>query len=162
MSRPKARTNDIVVQKLANETLIYCRQRHRASYLNEFAGAVFDRCDGRTSPADIAHSISSVRDHTVDERAVWLALDQLSRSDLLEDRIVMPPSVLAGASRRHVLKALGLSSAAAIPAVATILVPSASYAASCAPSGTPCDFGNPGACCSLTCRGQPSGPPRCD
>lgn len=158
MQLAKSRTQDIVVRKLADETLVYDRKTLQASCLNSLAAEVWERCDGETSVVAIAASISSGRDEPVEESAVWAALERLSGSNLLEHPIAAPTFVDGRTSRRGALRAIGLGTAAAIPAVTTIMLPSMAEAASCVPSGGPCDLNNPGACCSLTCVNHQDGP----
>ena len=67
MQLPKSRMQDIVVRKLADETLVYDRKTLQASCLNSLAADVWERCDGETSVAAIAASISSGRDEPVEE-----------------------------------------------------------------------------------------------
>lgn len=157
MQLPKSRAQDMVVRKLADETLVYDRKTLQASCLNSLAVDVWERCDGQTSVSAIAASISSERSEPVEESAVWAALERLSSSNLLEQPIAAPTFMDGKASRRGALRAIGLGAAAAIPAVTTIVLPSMAEAASCVPSGGPCDLNDPGACCSLTCiNGNPT------
>ncbi len=158
MQLPKSRMQDMVVRKLADETLVYDRKTLQASCLNSLAADVWERCDGETPVSAIAASISSDRNETVEERAVWTALERLSGSNLLEHPVAAPTFVDGRTSRRGALRAIGLGTAAAIPAVTTIVLPSMAEAASCVPDGGPCDLQNPGACCSLTCVNHESGP----
>ena len=51
---PEARREDIVVQELPDETLVYDLKRHKALCLNRAAGLVWKHCDGRTSVAEMA------------------------------------------------------------------------------------------------------------
>lgn len=150
MQLPKSRTQDMVVRKLADETLVYNRSTLEASCLNSLAAEVWERCDGATSPSAIAAAISSARSESVEESAVWAVLERLSNSNLLEHPVAVPTFIDGRTSRRGALRAIGLG-AAAVPAVTTIVLPSMAEAASCVPSGGPCDLNNPGACCSLTC-----------
>ena len=152
MQLPKSRTQDIVVRKLADETLVYDRKTLQASCLNSLAADVWERCDGETSVSAIAAAIAA------EESAVWQALERLSNSNLLDQPVTAPTFADNRTSRRGALRAIGLGTAAAIPAVTTIVLPSMAHAASCAPTGAPCDFQDPGACCSLTCQASPNGP----
>jgi hypothetical protein len=144
---PRARVENIVSRKVLDEVIIYDKTRDVGTALNAFAAEVWDRCDGQSSPAAIAQALSQSRSGPVDERAVWLAVDKLSRAKLLEEPVKMPPSVLGEASRREAMRSLGLGAAAAVPVVLSIKVPTAAQAASCLPSGAPCDVLNPGVCC---------------
>ena len=136
--RAGARAVDGVVK----EVVIYDKTRDVGTALNAFAAEVWDRCDGQSSPAAIAQALSEGRPEPVGERAVWLAVDKLSRAKLLAEPIKMPPSVLGGTSRREVMRTLGLGAAAAVPVVLSISAPTVAQAASC--SNTSC-LGQP--CC---------------
>jgi hypothetical protein len=150
---PRARVENIISRKVLDEVIIYDKTRDVGTALNAFAAEVWGRCDGQSSPATIAQALSEGRPEPVDERAVWLAVDKLSRAKLLEEPIKMPPSVLGGASRRELLRTLGLGAAAAVPVVLSIKVPAAAQAASCLPAGSPCT--NDSQCCSGACFTSP-------
>ena len=45
---PAARTSGLVVRELAEETLVYDEERHRAHCLNRTAALVWRHCDGKT------------------------------------------------------------------------------------------------------------------
>ena len=139
---PKAKTGRLIVKVIDDETLVYDVPRHAATCLNEFAARVWRRCDGTTSVADIADALGE------DERAVWLALDKLNKSKLLVEEIALPPDMRTGKTRRQIAGQLGLG--AAVAAVSSIVMTTAAHA-SCLPSGAPCNFFNPGACCSGGC-----------
>ena len=80
---PKAKTERLNVREIDGETLIYDFSRHAASCLNEFAARVWRECDGETSVAAIAAMLGE------DERAVWLALHQLTKAELLTEAIAV-------------------------------------------------------------------------
>ena len=90
---PRARGENIVSRRVQDELIIYDKARDIATCLNSFAADVWDRCDGRSSPAAIAQALSQSRSEPVDERAVWLAVNRLSRAKLLEEPIKIPPAV---------------------------------------------------------------------
>src|SRR6516164_7643309 len=152
---PRARVENIVSRQVQDELIIYDKVRDIATCLNSFAADVWDRCDGRSSPAAIAQALSRSRPEPVDERAVWLAVNRLSRAKLLEEPIKIPPAVPGGANRRELLRQLGLGAAAAVPVVLSINAPTAAQAASCLPDGQPCT--NPAQCCSQQCGSMVSG-----
>src|SRR5215469_6621717 len=128
---PRARGENIVSRRVQDELIIYDKARDIATCLNSFAADVWDRCDGRSSPAAIAQALSQSRPEPVDERAVWLAVNRLSRAKLLEESIKIPPAAPGGANRRELLRQLGLGAAAAVPIVLSIKSPAAADAASC-------------------------------
>jgi Coenzyme PQQ synthesis protein D (PqqD) len=120
--RPKAKTERLIVREIDGETLVYDRSRDAASCLNEFAARVWRECDGETSVAEIATALGE------DERAVWLALHQLTKAQLLTEAIAFPPDMKAAKSRREVAGRLGLGAAAV---VASVVAPMPAQAASC-------------------------------
>lgn len=155
---PRARTEGLIVCELDEEMLVHDRGADRASCLNAFAAEVWERCDGEATPAEIAAAMAAARGAPVDPRAVWLALDQLSRSGLLEAAVPLPASVLQGTSRREVLRTLGLGAAAFVPAVTSIAVPPAAAQVSPLPNGSPCRSGMDcasGFCSSGVCASPP-------
>jgi hypothetical protein len=157
---PRARAEKLISKKVQDELIIYDLARDVASCLNSFAADVWDRCDGHSSPAAIAQALSQNGWGPVDERAVWLAIDKLSRSKLLDEPTKMPPSVLGGASRREVLRTLSLGAATAVPIVLSIKSPAAAQAATCSRLGEPCGAGSGRNCCpGFQC--NPVGTPIC-
>jgi hypothetical protein len=147
-SKPIARKEGLVIQELPDEILIYDLDRDKAHCLNQTAALVWQRCDGRTTTSSIAQSLATELDAPVDEKVVWLALDQLGRNDLLEQRPV-PPPMLSGLNRREMVRALGIAAAVAVPVVTSILAPTAAQAVSCLPQGQPCSTS--AQCCSNLC-----------
>ena len=169
---PRARTRDLVIEALSDETLVYDLRRHRAHCLNRAAALVWARCDGRTTVAGAAAMLEeqlqlSGLGRASAESLVRTGLDQLARARLL-DAAPGTPVRRPRVSRREVLRALGLTGAAALlpPLVETIVSPVSAEAASCLTpaqcralvppfcSGQPiCK--NPGNCCQskrLSCR----------
>jgi hypothetical protein len=139
---PKAKTERLIVREIDSETLVYDRGRDAASCLSEFAARVWRECDGETSVAAIAAALGE------DERAVWLALHQLTKAQLLTDAIAFPPDMGPAKSRREIGGQLGLGAAAF---VTSIVAPMPAQAASCLGLNTPCMTG---VCCPpLVCSG---------
>ena len=148
---PRARGENLVSRKVQDELIIYDKARDVATCLNSFAADVWDRCDGRSSPAAIAQALSQSRPEPVDERAVWLAVNRLSRAKLLEEPIKIPPAVPGRANRRELLRQLGLGAAAAVPVVLSVNAPTAAQAASCVPQGGFCNT-TADCCFPFTCQ----------
>ena len=119
---PKAKSARLIVREIDDETLVYDRARDAATCLNDFAAKVWRQCDGEKSVAGIADALGE------DERAVWLALHQLTKAQLLTEAIVFPPGMTTAKSRREVAGQLSLGAAAL---VASIVVPMSAQAASC-------------------------------
>jgi hypothetical protein len=143
--RPRARSGGLVVRELEGEVLVYDLERHRAVCLNSSAAAVWRSCDGRTDVANLSAALAAGQGG---EEVVWLALEQLARDQLLEER---PPRA-AGArrvTRRELIRRLGLAAAASLPLVTSIVAPTPAQAASCKPPGDPCTSSLE--CCSGLC-----------
>ncbi len=136
-AKPIARKQGLVIQKLPDEVLVYDLERDRAHCLNQTAAFVWQHCNGRNTTAQIARSLGQQFGCTVDEKVIWLALDQLGKNHLLE-RQTAPPPPLAGMNRRAVVRALGLAAVVAIPAVTSIVAPTPAQAGTCTAAGGPC------------------------
>lgn len=128
-ARPKARHEDLVVQNVEGEVLVYDLKTHTAAHLDRVSALVWEACDGRRSVPDIAAAVSLELGARVDEDVVWLALDGLKAQTLLaQDGAVTP--TFNGLSRREVIRRIGLTSAAAIPVITGMVVPRAAQAQS--------------------------------
>ena len=148
-ARPRARAEGIVIRELPDEALVYDLDTHRAVCLNSTAAEVWRLCDGRRTPADIRKALEKSSGGPVPEELVWLALEQLGRDNLLDARPARPAR-LAGLTRRELIKRVGLAAAVALPAVSSIVAPTAvEAAASCLPSGTTTT--DCAKCCSTAC-----------
>ena len=151
--RPRARVEDIVVQTLPDEVLVYDLKRHKAHCLNPTAALVWKHCDGQTTAAELGHILQQDMRVPVPEEVVWLALQQLRKARLLAE----PGHVPGGEdkiSRREVVRRLGWATAVALPLVTSIIAPTASEAASCLSSGSSCITSAQccsGVCSSFTC-----------
>lgn len=122
-----ARQAKIVVKEVADEVLIYDLHQHKAYCLNKTAALVWGYCDGETSAAEMARQMTDELRTPVREDVVWLALDELGRANLLQQRLVRPQT-LARFSRRKALRQLAAT--LAVPLVTTIIAPKAVAAAS--------------------------------
>ncbi|MDX6613932.1 MAG: hypothetical protein QOD75_3118 [Blastocatellia bacterium] len=154
---PTARQERLVVQELPEETLIYDLDRDKAHCLNQTAAFVWKQCDGRTTPAELRQRLEGAFGPGMDEAMVWLALDQLEKFDLLQERIQRPAG-MQRPSRRAVMRSMGFAALVAVPLITSIVAPSVHAVSSCAQPGDSCQ-GN-GNCCSNNCEataGHPSG-----
>ena len=151
-AKPVARNQRLVIQELPDEVLVYDLDRDRAHCLNTTAAFVWQRCNGRNTAAQIAQTLGRQFDCAVDEKIVWLALDQLGRNHLLE-RQPTPPPAFIGMDRRAMVRALGLAAVVAIPVVKSIVAPTPSQAATCFPKGAAC-AATPQCCSGLLCTGK--------
>jgi Coenzyme PQQ synthesis protein D (PqqD) len=149
-AKPVARKQRLVIQELPDEVLVYDLDRDRAHCLNTTAALVWQRCNGRNTTAQIAQTLGRQFDCDVDEKIVWLALDQLGRNHLL-DRRPSPPPALMGMDRRAMVRALGLAAVVAIPVVKSIVAPTPAQAATCVPQNGGCSV-TAQCCTGLTCQ----------
>ena len=158
---PRARQDELVVEELPDETLVYDLKRHKARCLNRTAALVWRHCDGQTSVADVAALLEEQLATPTDEAVVWMALDRLGRAHLLSEPVTLPAD-RAQYSRREVLRTLrrvaGIS--LLLPVIESIVAPRAAAAATCVtscvgmPNCSPCS--PPGCnrrCCNNSCMG---------
>jgi len=147
---PEARTEQLLVQDLNEEVLVYDTERHKAHTLNRTAALIWRHCDGKNSLADLTHIVASHTRLPADEGMVWLALEELDSAHLL--RSPLPPTAAADRySRRDVARRLARSArwTALVPAVLSITAPTAAQAASCRARGQYCTANSQ--CCSRSC-----------
>ena len=155
---PRARQDRLVVQELADEVLVYDLDRHKAHCLNRTAALVWRHCDGRTPVAEMASVLERELKCPVDQAVVWMAVERLARARLLQDRVT-PPAGASHISRREAVRRLALAGGLSVllPAVSSIVAPTAAQAASCMPESAclatapPCSgrpiCNKPGKCC---------------
>src|SRR5215470_14925283 len=133
---PLARNEELVVQELPDEVLVYDLRQHKAHCLNKTSAFIWNHCDGQTSADEIAKLMEKEFQTPVSQDAVWFALDKLGKADLLQNRIVLPPAQSA-ISRRSAIRRLGFG-ALLVPVVMTIVSPTAMAGASVPPACVPC------------------------
>lgn len=122
---PQARFENLVVQELQDEVLIYDLVSNKAHCLNASAAFIWRRCDGTTSANDIASAFAVKWKCDAPEDFVTNAIGQLNDSQLLQHPSSIPPR---SPSRRHLLKKLGVASAVALPLVQSLVAPTTLYA----------------------------------
>jgi hypothetical protein len=141
---PKARM-DCLAREFGDELLVYDRERNVGHCLNPTAAAAWKLCDGKTSSSELATILTRQFSAPVDEPVVLLALDELSKAQLL----VESERPLRRTSRREAIRAIGIVGAIALPLVTSLVAPTPARAASCLHNGQPCV--SPVQCCSGTC-----------
>ncbi len=146
---PRARQEELVVEELQDETLVYDLKRDKAHCLNRTSALVWQHCDGRTSVADVVALLEEQLATPTDEAVVWMALDRLGRAHLLSEPVTLPAD-RAQYSRREVLRTLrrvaGIS--LLLPVIESIVAPRAAASTS--------------ACVTVgACEGQGMMPPDC-
>jgi len=150
-NNPKCRQNDLVVQELPDEVLIYDLKTNKAFCLNQTAAFVWQHADGETTVKHIAYLLQKKLRTPVDESVVWFALEQLGKDGLLENKVAAP-QMFGGMNRRDLIKRLGKSAAVALPLVMMITAPMAASAQSgCRQVGQSCGGSNGNCCSGLFC-----------
>lgn len=128
-TNPVSRKDDIVIQELKGEVLIYDLKINKAFCLNETSAIVWQLCDGNNSVSDITKKFSKELNSPVTEDFVWLAIDQLKQENLLSNSEEIVPE-FNGMSRREVIRKVGLGTMVAIPIVSGLIAPTAVQAQS--------------------------------
>lgn len=118
---PPSKTENVVVQNLESELLIYDLVTNKVFCLNETSAIIYQACDGKTSFDELKNK------HNLTDEIIFLALDLLKKENLLEENFVSP---LQGMNRRKVVKIIGKTSLIAIPIISSLMAPSPAMAAS--------------------------------
>lgn len=149
---PLSHRENLVVQELNGEVLIYDLEKNKAFCLNETSALVYQLCDGTKSVSDIGKAMGAKLELPVADELVWLALDQLKKENLLDDSRKLE-SKFEGLSRRDVIRKVGLASLVALPVISSLVAPPAAAAQSttCATLGETCSAPTPACCDPLTC-----------
>jgi hypothetical protein len=121
-AKPMIRQQDLVVQDLNNEVLIYDLKRDKAFCLNETAAVVWRACDG-------SNTVESIGRQLGDEDIAWLTLNDLKKLKLIEHTITTPVK-FNGMSRREILTKISVGSILALPMIAALYAPAAAQAGS--------------------------------
>jgi hypothetical protein len=117
---PKARTDNLLIQELDGELVVYDPEHKRAHCLNPSATKVWRLLDGSRSVSAIASDLG------FDQSVVDLAIDDLANARLLEEVEPLP------VSRRTALRRVAAAAAVGflLPAVSSIAAPLAAQAQS--------------------------------
>jgi hypothetical protein len=130
--KPTARRDNVLVERLDGETIVYDLAADKAHLLNRAAALVWERCDGDVSVAELAEAIRSETGLPADDEVVHLALRQLQQANLLQD--AAGPPVPAAVSRRQLMRRLGIAAGFAftLPLVKSVTAPTPAFAQSVA------------------------------
>jgi hypothetical protein len=135
---PKARNNNIVVQSLKDEVLIYDKAVDKAFCLNKTASIVWNLCDEKKTIFEISRELSDNLRSLAGEDFVWLALAELKQHNLLINAEALPERY-KGLSRREVIRRVAVASAVTLPLITGIVAPTVAAAQSvtiCAAAGS--------------------------
>lgn len=143
--KPLNRKNDLVVQELPGEILIYDLKTNKAVCLNETSALIWEACDGTKSVDELSRLITKRLKSPVNEDFIWLALEQFKRENLLADADTIVPD-FGGLSRREVIRKVGFATMVALPLISAVIAPNSANAVSgivCVnpPNGCACDPG---------------------
>lgn len=140
-NKPKRREINLAIQELENELLIYDTLINKAICLNSTSAMVWQACDGNRDVPGISKYLSAKFNNYITEEMIWLALDLLNKSNLIDNKDEFP-SFFAGLSRREIIRKVGLATVVALPVISAIVAPTSSRAASNAicrsPGENPC------------------------
>jgi len=81
---PKATTEQLVVQKLENEILIYDLRANQAICLNQTAALVWQNCDGKSSVSKIVKKLEKKLGAPVSEELIMFAVSELKGKGCLK------------------------------------------------------------------------------
>ena len=124
---PRTVEEELVVQKMEDELLIYNLQTNQAMCLNQTAALVWENCDGQSGASEIAKKLEKKLSALVSEELVLFIISELNEKGLLENGKQMP-NKFEGLSRREIVKKVGFASLVALPIISSIIAPKASFA----------------------------------
>lgn len=120
--KPISRKNDIVIQKIDDEVLIYDLISNKVFCLNSSAAAIWEACDGSSSIADLRIIAGKKLNAKLAPDFVTFTLMQMAENGLVEN-VSNYLEMFDRMSRRKMVRTLGLASAVAIPLIASIVAP---------------------------------------
>jgi hypothetical protein len=127
ISYPLARSENVVVESVGDETVIYDVESHVAHALMPLAAAVYAYADGKNTAAEIAELAAYRLDTTVTEADVLDAVAQLEAISMLSSPVL---DVNTGLSRRQALKTFAAAGAGSM-LVLSVATSAASASATC-------------------------------
>src|SRR5260370_11313728 len=137
---------NVIVQDVFEEVLVYDLEREIVRRLNRTAAAIWKQCDGSKNVGEITRAVARQFEGRVDEQVVLLTLRRFSKAHLLTGPAPEIPAAKR-VSRRELIKRIGI---AAVPLGSSIGVPTVMPAvASCFPLGHTCSANSQ--CCSGNC-----------
>jgi hypothetical protein len=141
---PRAKAN-LLIEELPEETLVYDVDEHRAHCLNPTAAFLLEQADGTRDEVELARLASEAYGETASVEVIQVGLERLARSGLVEWHGESPAP--SGPSRREVLRKLA-TVGLAIPAVMTILSPTAASAGTGLSPSACATLQDVGGCCT--------------
>lgn len=120
---PIARTENLLVQNLDKEILIYDLLTNKAYCLNETSAIIYQACGSKTSFDALK------RKYKFTDEIIFLALDELKENNLIAGNQYLV-SPFTGMNRREIIRKVGLASMVALPVISSLIAPVAANAAS--------------------------------
>ncbi len=139
---PISRIENIIVQNLDKEVLIYDLNTDKAYCLNATAAIVYQSCDGQTSFDRLKAEYPKLTDELI-----LLAIEELQKQNLLQGRFEN------GILRRSLLSKAAFATLA-LPMITSLVAPRAAHAASCLGRNSSCT--SSAQCCPEFCQFEPS------
>src|SRR3954451_2639128 len=87
---PHSRQDEVFIEQLGDEMLVYDAKRRCAHRLNSTAAWTWRQCDGRKTVAEVTHLLSNEVQQPVDEELIWLSLETLDQAHLLNTPLQRP------------------------------------------------------------------------
>jgi len=128
---PIARHDDLVIERLPGETVVYDLRTHQVHCLNPAAVRAWELCDGSHTRKDLAEALQGEFNLPSDETVVDYVLTSLQKAALLPAHSLEAERTQV--SRRAVMKRLTLAAgvAALLPSVRTAHAQSGGFIGSC-------------------------------
>jgi hypothetical protein len=123
-SKPHAHTDQLLVEELADELLVYDQRDDTAHRLNRTAAVVWRNCDGTRDVAELAAVLADELGEVADEDLVTITLDDLADRGLVSGAPIRAAEARRN-SRRKFIRRVGTVGAAALvlPVVRSIVAP---------------------------------------
>lgn len=158
---PCRRQENLLVEELNDETLVYDLDRHKAYCLNRTAALVWKNCNGGRDVQQLQRLLQEELETTIPEGIVAHALARLGKLGLLTGS---PEADHRVPTRRQMLLKVGKTAAWLVPVVTAMVAPTPAQAATNCPArtgqscalfgcanGSPCGVGGTRTCTNGTC-----------
>jgi Coenzyme PQQ synthesis protein D (PqqD) len=123
---PRSIRQNISIQQVGTETLVYDETRHKAFCLNETSSVIWRLADGERTVAQMSAAASHHLGAPVSEEIVLFALDEFRRDGLIEPSFGTKD--METVSRRDMLQRLAVGGVMLLPVIAVIVAPTAAQA----------------------------------
>ena len=131
---PVVRRQDVIVQEVDRQTMLFDSATAEFHLLNEVAAFVFRHADGRATPAEILQLARTELDPELELPEIEAAVAELDRVNLLQRQ---PGASARPMPRREAVRRLGVSAAVVLPFVTSMVAPPPAKALS--GNGSPSD-----------------------